>query len=91
MAKTFKGEVGAAATRNPAMQFIDTPEPEREQDRQQPERTGQRMNISFVPQNTERRSKRIQVLLQPSLYERLKADIRECIHKDELVSKVCAF
>ena len=26
-----------------------------------------------------------------TLYERLKADIRECIHKDELVSKVCGF
>lgn len=85
--KTFKGEVGAAATVNPAMQFIDTPEqqPEPEQGQGQPE---QHMSLTFAPQRTEPRSKRVQVLLQPSLYERLKeaadrrgASLNELIHK----------
>lgn len=88
MAKTFKGEVGAAATRNPAMQFIDQPETEGQpkEPAAQPER--RRMDITFTPHFNERRSKRVQMLIQPSLYERLKdaadkhgASLNEMMHK----------
>ena len=68
--KSFKNEL------NPALQFISTPEeaaeaPEREQvtptKHQPPE--GYKVNPLYI----ETKSKRLQLLLQPSLYEKIKA------------------
>lgn len=65
---------------NPALQFISTPEPEgREQMQEQPRPSekppkGYKLNPLFV----ETKSRRLQLVLQPSLYERVKAGAKAC-------------
>lgn len=60
--KTFKADF------NPAMQFISTPITETETTREEaPE--GYKVNPLYI----EKRSKRLQLLIQPNLYERVKA------------------
>ena len=52
---------------NPAMQFISTPAKEMETREEIPE--GYKLNPLYV----EKRSKRLQLLVQPSLYDKVKA------------------
>lgn len=60
--KSFKADL------NPAMQFISTPtEDEREAPAPAPE--GYKVNPLYI----EKRSKRLQLLVQPSLYDKIKA------------------
>lgn len=60
--KSFKAEL------NPAMQFISTPTEEAvTRDKEAPE--GYKVNPLYI----EKRSKRLQLLVQPSLYNKIKA------------------
>lgn len=64
--KSFKAEL------NPAMQFISTPAEEREADATTvtaPAPEGYKVNPLYI----EKRSKRLQLLVQPSLYDKIKA------------------
>lgn len=64
--KSFKAEL------NPAMQFISTPTEEREADATTvtaPAPEGYKVNPLYI----EKRSKRLQLLVQPSLYDKIKA------------------
>lgn len=76
--KSFKAEL------NPAMQFISTPTEETET-RETASRTetapeGYKVNPLYI----EKRSKRLQLLVQPSLYDRVKAraDAESCSVND---------
>lgn len=64
--KSFKADL------NPAMQFISTPAEEREADATTvtaPAPEGYKVNPLYI----EKRSKRLQLLVQPSLYDKIKA------------------
>lgn len=52
---------------NPALRFISEPEPDPRPETKAPE--GYKLNPIYV----EKRSRRLQLVLQPSLYERVKA------------------
>lgn len=54
---------------NPAMQFISTPHEEEQATVTAPAPEGYKPNPLYI----EKRSKRLQLLLQPSLYEKVKA------------------
>lgn len=54
---------------NPAMQFISTPTEEGQTTVTAPAPVGYKPNPLYI----EKRSKRLQLLLQPSLYEKVKA------------------
>ena len=66
--KSFKENL--SGNLNPAMQFISTPteEPERGAETKEPPK-GYKANPLYI----ETKSRRVQLLLQPSLYEKLKA------------------
>ena len=74
--KSFKAEL------NPAMQFISTPtEDEREvTTATAPDPEGYKVNPLYI----EKRSKRLQLLVQPSLYDKIKAqaDAESCSVND---------
>lgn len=75
--KSFKAEL------NPAMQFISTPTEEREADATTvtaPAPEGYKVNPLYI----EKRSKRLQLLVQPSLYDKIKAqaDGEDCSVND---------
>lgn len=72
--KSFKADF------NPAMQFISTPTEEIKAKEEAPE--GYKVNPLYI----EKRSKRLQLLLQPSLYDKLKskADSEGCSVNDKL-------
>lgn len=76
--KSFKADL------NPAMQFISTP-PEGAAERETAPRTedapeGYKVNPLYI----EKRSKRLQLLVQPSLYDKIKAqaDAEDCSVND---------
>lgn len=67
--KTFKDNL------NPAMQFISTPEAPAEQSPQRPQEKppeGYKLNPLYL----ETKSKRLQLLVQPSLLEKVKAQAK---------------
>jgi hypothetical protein len=73
--KSFKDNL------NPAMQFISTPVEEKPQTDSPPE--GYKVNPLYI----EKKSKRLQLLIQPSLYSKIKAradregkSVNELIH-----------
>ena len=72
--KSFKADF------NPAMQFISTPTEETETREETPE--GYKLNPRYI----EKRSKRLQLLIQPSIYNKLKskADREGCSVNDTL-------
>ena len=78
--KSFKDNL--SGNLNPAMQFISTPTEEEKTDTKEPH-AGYKINPLYI----ETKSRRVQLLLQPSLYERIKAraaaeghSINECVH-----------
>lgn len=79
---------------NPALQFISSTEPEETETRQEPELPpeaaqkppkGYKLNPLYV----ETKSRRLQLVLQPSLYERVKTRAKaEGLSVNEYVSQV---
>jgi len=67
--KSFKQEIGQL---NPAMRFIDVPAPmEQSAEHRQPQNAppeGYKLNPLYI----ETKSRRLQILIRPSLYERIK-------------------
>ena len=65
--KSFKAEL------NPAMQFISTPTEETETREDTPRVKDAPEGYKVNPLYIEKRSKRLQLLVQPSLYDKIKA------------------
>jgi len=82
--KSFKSDL------NPALQFISTQEaPEQEAEQEQPRAAkapeGYKLNQLYI----EKKSKRVQLLMQPSLFEKVKARAnREGLSFNELVHSI---
>lgn len=70
--KDFKKAAGAEAVT--AMQFLDTEEPEVEETKQEPDTPPKGYKIN--PKYIEVKSKRVQLVFRPSLYERLRAEAK---------------
>lgn len=75
--KSFKADL------NPALQFISTPPEEKIEETTTPAPVGYKINPLYI----EKRSKRLQLLIQPSLYERIleqkpaESSVNDYIHK----------
>lgn len=77
--KSFKNEIDEM---NPALRFISTPEeqeptpdPEPQpmpQDDSEPDGPGYKLNPEYIQKWIEKRTRRVQLLLQPSLYKSIK-------------------
>lgn len=82
--KTFKGAI------NPAMTFIDTSAAEREERPSEAAETmpaGKKANPAYI----ETRSKRLQLLLQPSLHKKLKERAQAVgVSVNELINEILA-
>lgn len=76
--KSFKAEL------NPAMQFISTPAEETETREDTPRAKDAPEGYKVNPLYIEKRSKRLQLLVQPSLYDKIKtqADAEGCSVND---------
>lgn len=77
--KSFKADLA-----NPAMQFISTPAEETVAETRAEAPEGYRVNPLYI----EKRSKRLQMLIQPSLYDKLKSkadregySVNDTLHK----------
>lgn len=77
--KSFKADLA-----NPAMQFISTPAEETVVETRTEAPEGYRVNPLYI----EKRSKRLQMLIQPSLYDKLKSkadregySVNDTLHK----------
>lgn len=77
--KSFKADLA-----NPAMQFISTPAEETVTETRAEAPEGYRVNPLYI----EKRSKRLQMLIQPSLYDKLKSkadregySVNDTLHK----------
>lgn len=70
-------------TKSPALQFISAAE--QEQESKQPDTQsggkapeGMKLNPEYIEKYIEKRTRRVQIVLQPSLYERAKAKAESC-------------
>lgn len=71
--KSFKGDL------NPAMQFITMPDGAGGVSETQPERApdGYKLNPRYEEKYIEKKSRRLQLLMQPSLFDKVKAKASE--------------
>lgn len=75
MAKNFMDKMKGKAADNPAMMFISQPDADQEeapQDQERP-RESTPLQAPRAPQRGEAKTRRLQLLLKPSLYEAVKA------------------
>ena len=100
MGKSFKDKMQQKAV-NPTLQFISTPEPEKEPqpiEKKKPEASSSTRKTSLPTRKTTRavstfddeiRNRRLQLLLTPSLYQAVKDNAdRERISVNELINMI---
>lgn len=67
-------------TKSPALNFISSVHPAEQVNDTQSERApeGMKLNPAYIEKYIEKRTRRVQIVLQPSLYERAKAKAESC-------------
>lgn len=62
-------------TKSPALNFLTAKEPEQPAEIQSADKApeGMRMNPAYIEKYIEKRTRRVQIIMQPSLYEKAKA------------------
>jgi predicted DNA binding CopG/RHH family protein len=67
-------------TKSPALAFISSAQPAEQDNTQEAAKApeGMKLNPAYIEKYIEKRTRRVQIVLQPSLYERAKAKAESC-------------